>query len=70
MSFRLAIVSKVELWNFPNSLHLSKTLLMNFNENLFAGAIIFLVEFGALLQHRLELFEVRDDQFSHSILLR
>ena len=65
MSFRLAIVSKVELWNFRNSF-ISVRLVDELHENPFADAIILLVEFGVLL--RLELLEVRDDQFSSSTL--
>ena len=61
MSFRLASVSKVELWNFRNS-----SICNELHENPFADAIILLVEFGVLL--RLELLGVRDDQFSRNTL--
>ena len=63
MSFRLASVSKVELWNFRNS---SISSVDELHENPFADAIILLVEFGVLL--RLELLGVRDDQFSRNTL--
>ena len=62
MSFRLASVSKVELWNFRTS----SDFVDELHENTLADAIILLVEFGVLL--RLELLGVRDDQFSRNTL--
>ena len=66
MSFRLASVSKVELWNFRNSSISVRILLMELHENPFADAIILLVEFDDLVL--LELLGVRDEKLSRSIL--
>ena len=48
MSFRLAIVSKVELWNFRNFSSLYD-VVDDLRENPFADAITLLVEFFAFL---------------------
>ena len=58
MSFRLAIVSKVELWNFRNPPFL-QDFVDELHEIPISVAIIVLVEVGALLLR--ELLGVRDD---------
>ena len=64
MSFRLAIVSKVELWNFSNS-----SIFLYFVDELheipISVATIVLVGIGALLLR--ELHGVRDDRLFRDI---
>ena len=65
MSFRLASVSNVELFNFHNS-SISVFFVDELHENSFAVVRVLLVEFGVLLLR--ELLGVRVDQFSRNIL--
>ena len=60
MSFRLASVSNVELWNFRDSPPSLQDFIDELHEIPIAVAIILLVEFGVLL--RRELLGVRDDR--------
>ena len=65
MSFCLASVSKVELWNFRNS-SISVRFCDELHENPFSDVIILLVEFCVLVL--LELLGVRDEKLSRNTL--
>ena len=65
MNFCLVNSSKVEFWDFCNSLHLHKILFDELHENPVVVAIILLVEFCDFV--RLELQGVRDEELSHRI---